>query len=213
MNKSIDITINAPYSTSGEITAQTKNIWLVCHGYGQLSEYFIKNFACLDAAHNYVIAPQALSKFYIGGFTGRVGASWMTKFNREVEIENYISLISTIYQNEIQDKDISNCKVILLGFSQGTATITRWALTAGFHFDALVLWAGSFPHDVDHQAAAKLLAQKDFRLTIGTQDEYFNEKRIKDHIHHLNSYGLQPEVTIFEGEHKIYDDVLLEMGF
>lgn len=213
MNKSIEVRVQTTYNTLGELTSQTKNIWVVCHGYGQLSEYFIKNFECLDRESNFIIAPQALSKFYIGGFTGRVGASWMTKFNREAEIENYVNLLSDIYRQEVAEKDISQCKIILFGFSQGTATITRWALQSGLHFDALVLWAGSFPHDVDHEMAAKKLDGKDFRFAIGTQDGFFNEKRIKEHIHHLNTWGLHPEVSIFDGEHKVYDHVLLEMGF
>ena len=28
--------------THGELTKQTKRIWIVAHGYGQLSKYFIK---------------------------------------------------------------------------------------------------------------------------------------------------------------------------
>lgn len=214
MNKSIDINITADYTTLGELNEQTKNIWLVCHGYGQLSEYFIKNFECLKREENFVIAPQAFAKFYIGGsFSGRVGGSWMTKHNREAAINNYLNLLSGVFQQETKDVDIHQYNVNLLGFSQGTATITRWALKTDFHFDSLILWAGGFPHDVDHQLAAKQLASKDFRMVIGTEDQFFTEKRINEHLQHLREHGLKPEVTIFEGEHKIYDEVLLDLKY
>ena len=37
-----------------------------------------------------IIAPQGLHKFYLEGTSGRVGASWMTKENREDDIKNYL---------------------------------------------------------------------------------------------------------------------------
>ena len=93
MEREINISLKTKYSTYGKFSDRTEKIWFVCHGYGQLAEYFIKNFEVLDAETNYVIAPQGLSKFYLKGFTGRVGASWMTKEDRLTDIENQWTLV------------------------------------------------------------------------------------------------------------------------
>jgi len=211
MKKDINIQINTSYHTLNELTEHTKNIWVVCHGYGQLAEYFIQKFACLPPQENFIIAPQALSKFYISGFSGRVGATWMTKRDRETEVGNYVNMISNIFARETQGADLGKYRVILFGFSQGTATITRFAMQSGIHFHHLILWAGSFPHDANFEEASGMLSDKKFDFLMGNQDEFYNQKRIDEHIAMLKEQNIYPQLTIFEGEHKVYDDVLLNL--
>ena len=54
----------ASYITLNKLTPKTKNIWIIFHGYGQLSKFFIRRFDILDQNENFIIAPQGLSKFY-----------------------------------------------------------------------------------------------------------------------------------------------------
>mgnify|MGYP005635791035 FL=1 len=54
-----------------------KSVLLVVHGYRQLAESFIKKFEPLLNEGVMVIAPEGLHRFYIEGYTGDVGASWM----------------------------------------------------------------------------------------------------------------------------------------
>ena len=82
MKHNIKVEKTATYYSSGNIKT-AKTIWFVLHGYGMLAEYFIKKFDSIVNNDNCVIAPEGLSKFYTKGFYGRVGASWMTKENRE----------------------------------------------------------------------------------------------------------------------------------
>jgi len=68
----------ARYEQLGEPSAATRQLWLVAHGYGQLAEYFIRHFKAVyaaDPAGTVVVAPEALSRFYLAGNGGRVGAS------------------------------------------------------------------------------------------------------------------------------------------
>jgi len=66
----IDVTLKATFYTQNKLSPSTKRIWLIFHGYGQLSEYFLRKFHTLDPETNFLIAPQGLSKFYLEGFTG-----------------------------------------------------------------------------------------------------------------------------------------------
>ena len=52
------------YTTLNTFTEKTTTIWMVCHGLGYLSTYFIDHFKGLSPDANYIIAPQAPSKYY-----------------------------------------------------------------------------------------------------------------------------------------------------
>ena len=120
----LNIQFKARYFTSGELNDNTRYIWLVFHGYGQLAKYFIRNFYDLNDDH-FVVAPEGLSRYYLADTSGRVGASWMTKEDRLTDIQNQISYISEIYKSV--ELEIENgTELIVLGFSQGTATALRW---------------------------------------------------------------------------------------
>ena len=53
------------YTTLNNIGPKTKNVWIVFHGIGYLSRYFINYFNTLNPNENYIIAPQAPSKYYL----------------------------------------------------------------------------------------------------------------------------------------------------
>src|SRR5688572_13234288 len=94
--------LSARYYKSGEINPSTKHIWLVLHGYGQLAQYFLKKFKSIMSTNTIVIAPEGLSKFYLetlqpeGRKSDRVGATWMTRENREMDIRNYIHYLNAV---------------------------------------------------------------------------------------------------------------------
>ena len=67
------------YMTLNTLTPKTKNVWLAFHGIGYLSKYFARYFDVLDPEENYIIVPQAPSKYYLGNDYKYVGASWLTK--------------------------------------------------------------------------------------------------------------------------------------
>ena len=45
--KKISVSKTARYFQAGSISNKTKNVWFVFHGYGMLSEFFIKKFESL----------------------------------------------------------------------------------------------------------------------------------------------------------------------
>ena len=200
--KTIQIPIDVPYHTLGNFSEKIKYVWIACHGYGQLSEYFIKHFECLDLNEHFVIAPQGLSRFYLREFTGRVGATWMTNYDRDLEIGNYLRVIETIYHTET--KGHAGFSTILMGFSQGAATIGRYASLTDAPFDALLLWGGRCPHDVEGRVAKRRIGDKPFAMYIGNRDKYLDEKQVSDQKAVLDEMGLSPEIHIFDGEHKMY---------
>lgn len=197
--------LKARYFTLGTLHSKTPAVWLVCHGYGQLASYFIRHFQPLTEAGHYVIAPEGLSRFYLQGFSGRVGASWMTKEDRQTDIDNYVQYLSDVYQAATNGTDIP---LHLLGFSQGVATISRWALLSGVPFQQLVLWAGVFPPDLPIELPTAVLTKRKVSVVYGTSDPFLEQARIEEQLLLLKSRGITPEVISFDGKHEISESVL-----
>jgi hypothetical protein len=104
-NHYVQVWRTARYYTHGTARASTQEVWLLAHGYGQLADNFLKKFSFLSPEKYWLIAPEALSRFYVDGLgmqNPRVGASWMTKESRETEIEDYIQYWKTIYAQTVE---------------------------------------------------------------------------------------------------------------
>lgn len=208
MQHYITIPYKARYFTHGTISNNTRNIWFICHGYGQLAEYFIKKFHVLNPEENFVIVPEGLHRFYLNGHSGRVGASWMTKEDRLTDIENYIHYLDNIYNATIKN---TKAKIILLGFSQGAATASRWAAMGNSKIDKLILWAGVFPPDLPFEICLSKINNLEPLLVMGNNDEFISEDELNEKTRWLNEQKINYQILKFKGKHDIYGNVLLEI--
>ncbi|MEJ1222096.1 alpha/beta hydrolase [Sediminicola sp. 1XM1-17] len=205
--KQVTYTISNTYSTLNELTEQTKRVWFVFHGLGQLSTYFIRYFNELPSKENYIIAPQAQSKYYLNSSYSRVGACWLTKNNTGEGIENALEYIDTVHRNE---KIPARCELIILGFSQGVSMATRWVASRKLECHHLVLYAGSLPKELIPADFAHLLGkQSKVTSILGDTDAYINEKRRHEEdakTEHL----FQGRATLvhFEGGHEIKKEII-----
>lgn len=214
--QSIEFKYTARYFKIGEITAQTKAVWFVLHGYGQLAQYFLRKFNSLTAHNICVIAPEGLSHYYLQDAetrsrTGntRVGASWMTRENRLTDIDNYCTYLDSVFQKELGEH--KNIPVTLLGFSQGAATVSRWALSDRIRFEQLILWAGILPPDLDFEKGKEIFQEKDVKVVYGKNDPYLNESRFGEMKMLSEKLGLQADERTFEGGHEIHEPTLLSL--
>lgn len=213
MERHLTVSRTARYQQLGELSASTKRVWFVCHGYGQLAAYFIRHFAFIAEAdpHTVIIAPEGLSRFYLNGTSGRVGASWMTRDDRIHEIHDHINFLNQLAQ-KVLDECLPNVQVTVLGFSQGTATVGRWLAQAFFRPAHLILWAGGFPEDMEHSAAQQLLQQLPLTVVVGNNDEYVSAERIAQQQALLQQFGGQPRLVTFEGKHELNRAVLQQLA-
>lgn len=208
MQKHIEVSLKASYRTLNELTPKTKRIWLVFHGYGMLTEFFIKKFEILNKEENFIIAPQGLSKFYLDGFDGRVGATWMTKEDRLTEIENQHRYVAAVLKKE--SIGYEHLDVILFGFSQGAATMCRFAVAEKIPFSKMVLWAGTIPHDMSAEDIGHWPKPLPLYGFVGTRDHFLPEERrlkVEQRIEEVTGTKLQ--MTIFEGKHEVIPELLL----
>ena len=208
-SKSITIAHEARYFQLGDINEETRNVWFVLHGYGQLGQYFLKKFEPLENPSTAVIAPQGLNKFYLQGFSGRVGSTWMTKEDRLLDIDNYITYLNSLYESL---NIPAGCKLNVLGFSQGSATACRWVYYNQFHINALILWAGVFPPDISIERQDSRLGQFKSYFAYGTKDPFLPTEGLEERLETLKKIDPSYEVVAFDGEHDIDSATLLKLS-
>ncbi len=177
----------------------------VLHGYGQLATYFIKKFAGLKESIA-VIAPEGMHRFYLNGSSGRVGASWMTKEDREDDIKDNMQWLNQLDASICEGKIFK--KKIVLGFSQGAATAARWHQNNINTFDELIMWASVFPPDLSIQKEVTFKLNTNYFL-LGAHDEYFDEAARVRTIQHYRSMNF--DVITYEGIHDICQQTLSKL--
>ena len=211
MQKYLSFEHKAAYHTLNEKTSTTKRVWIVFHGYGQLAEYFIKKFKVLNPKTNFIIAPQGLSKFYREGFTGRVGASWMTKEDRRTDIKNQQYYLRTVMENE-SITEHTCFELILFGFSQGAATMSRFAAYNNLPFSKLIIWAGNFAHELTQEDVQCWKHSYTIDLFMGKQDPLFDFANTNEQLQKIKKLTGKPcNVTWFDGKHEIVPTLLKDI--
>lgn len=203
--KKLSYTISNTYSTLNENTSNPKNVWLIFHGIGYLSRYFLKYFKHLDAEENYIIAPQAQSKYYLNGAYRHVGASWLTKENTEAEIENMLNYLDAVFEAENLN-EVENLNI--LGYSQGVSVATRFIASRKIQCKNLIMHSGKVPQEL-RKEDFNFLKNTRFSFIYGTQDEYLlkgiievEEKRLKE------LFPENLEILSFDGKHEVNTDLI-----
>ena len=176
------------YWISGDLE-KAKILLVVLHGYGQLAEFFIRKFK--DISDDFlVVAPEGMHRFYLNGTSGRVGASWMTKEDRESDITDNLNWLTQLFTELTKQKTFE--KTILLGFSQGGATAARWFYSQKVQFDQLILWASVFPPDLEKP---QINSNSNNYFVIGTEDEYYNAEARMSEMD-FKRYNLRGNITL-----------------
>ncbi|MBL7818006.1 MAG: hypothetical protein JNL70_23555 [Saprospiraceae bacterium] len=184
-----------------------KYLWFIAHGYGQLASRIIRKFEIFDTTEHLIVAPEALNRFYWKFGTHEVGASWMTRNDRLDEIEDYSQYLTQVFDH-YRGQVGEHVKVILFGFSQGCATQVRWLLRGPVRFDALILWGGLLPEDIDYQPYVDVFQGKKIYFVCGDADEFINQERIDWHLDFAQKQNILLEFVAFEGKHEVLSSVL-----
>jgi len=209
--KNVLIQKTARYFLIGKPSEKIKSALIVLHGYGQLAEDFIKYFEPIKSETTLIVAPEALNKFYIKGFSGKVGSTWMTKEDRENEIKDYVNYLDAVYDDVIRFGLLSKTKITVLGFSQGTVTACRWLSRGKSKVNRLILWGGGIPPDVDLEVANELFNSLQLTIVVGDKDEFILPEQIEKEELRLRKDNIKYSLLLFEGKHIIKKEILLKL--
>ena len=206
--KEITYSSKNSYATLNHLTPHTRNIWLVFHGMGYLSRYFLKYFKDLNAENNYIIAPQAPSKYYIQPKM-YVGANWLTRDNTTMGMESILNYLDALFENESIPEDKN---LIIFGYSQGVSIATRYVAKRQLQCQQLILHSGGIPKELNKHDFEFLNKNCKIKLIYGTEDEYLTAERVtleKEKAETLFDNAL--EILPFEGKHTVNVDYINEL--
>ena len=193
------------YSTLNTLTEDTKTVWFVCHGMGYLSRYFLKYFKGLNAEENYIIAPQAPSKYYIQPKM-HVGANWLTRDETKVGMQNILNYFDGIFEAEAIPKDKN---LIILGYSQGVSVAMRYMVFRKLQCSQLILHSGGIPKEIISTDFEYLNSSTSVKLIYGTSDEYLDAERIKSESDRaIELFGSEVQFLPFDGTHVVNVDLI-----
>lgn len=203
----LPVTRTARYWTlgGGGAGGAPSEMWFVLHGYKQLARRFIRRFETIANPARTIVAPEALSRFYVSQEPGRhgprsvVGATWMTREDRAHEIADYVGYLDALAAALEADAH----RVTVLGFSQGVATATRWVVQGAVRPARLVVWGEVTPPDLDLERAAGALAGVEVVMVRGDEDRAFAPRLVAEEAARLASAGVAYEVVTYRGGHEI----------
>nr|WP_297787862.1 esterase [uncultured Allomuricauda sp.] len=208
--KTVSYTTENTYLTQNELTSKTKNVWLVFHGIGYLSRYFVKYFNGLNSEENYIIVPQAPSKYYLKNEYKYVGASWLTKENTATEVKNVLNYIDAVLDAENLPENIN---LMVFGFSQGVSVATRWLANKKANCKLVAFYAGGIPNELTAKDF-DFLTQSSTKIKIiyGDQDEFLTPERLKDEKVKIdNLFKGKAETITFKGGHEVKPEIILSL--
>ena len=198
----IKVTRTARYFTLGDNTLPLQTVVYVLHGYGMSAKEFIAQFECLVKPGVMIVAPEGLSRFYRKGFSGDVIASWMTKEDRLAEIEDYVGYLDSLHRLVVSGKDVIT---IVLGFSQGVATASRWLYKGAVQISDFIVWCGEFAVESD-KVPLKLPV---IRHVFAHHDTFITPEQVEKQSLRLRSLGGEVYNYGFDGGHIIDNPTLL----
>lgn len=191
------------------------DLWIVCHGYGQLARTFAESFRAIAAPSRMIVAPEGLSRFYLDPSPPgarepppRVGASWMTREDREREIADHVAYLDALHDSLRTRVAQDGATLTALGFSQGVATVGRWLALGRTCADRMILWSGSFPPDVDLAAVAPRLAHTEVVMVAGSRDAITPLAGAESQIRRFQEAGIRARLVVFDGGHRLDDATL-----
>ena len=206
---------SARYAIMGSLEAELTEVWIVCHGHGQLARRFLSRFLPLERADRLFVAPEALSRYYLSPPIGGphpantpVGGSWMTSEDRECEIQDYVSYLDLLHDEIFSIVDRAKVRLWVFGFSQGVATVARWVARGHVDPDRVVLYAGVLPPELDAESAARLTRRSPMTIALGTNDDFASPELVAAQEARLRDLRV-PHTTIrFDGGHEVIPEVL-----
>jgi predicted esterase len=164
-----------------------------------------------------IVAPEALSRYYLDGLRGgshvssAVGATWMTREDRDSEIADQVSYLDTLHDAVAAAVPRDAMQLTAFGFSQGVATVCRWLARGRTRAHRLVCWGGAIPDDVGLDAGSPL-RHAALWLVAGSRDMYATADRVAQQETVLRTAGMPFTRLSFDGGHRLDDTTMRRLA-
>jgi predicted esterase len=213
----LPVSRTARYFTHGRERGEVAELWIVLHGYAQLAERFLLPFAVLDNGTTAIVAPEALSRFYLetgldGRHGERIGATWLTREDREADLADHLRYLDQLHRHLMDEFGTWRPRLSVLGFSQGSVMAARWMAQGTVHPERLVLWGTPLPRDVTPEQLAAHLGSTSVHFVAGERDPLVPPGSVEASAEALALLGIATQVRRFDGGHAIDRAALLAVA-
>jgi predicted esterase len=199
------------YTLGGD--GELSQLWVVCHGFGQLARDFIRPFEAIASPARLIVAPEALNRYYVDarpvrhGPDAHVGATWMTREDREHDIDDYVAYLDAVRTHVLEGRDDAALPAVFaLGFSQGAAAAARWAVRGAQPVQHLIVWGAGLPPEL--RLAPALFRDARLSIVLGERDGAVGDalrSRLRDQ---LANAGVSARFLAFPGGHHLHGETL-----
>jgi predicted esterase len=161
-----------------------------------------------------IVAPEGLSRFYLHDSEGShgkkvpIGATWMTREDRENEITDYVEFLDAVLDEVSEESGGEIARLTVLGFSQGAHTVCRWLAAGEATVERLILWGAYLPDDFDPERGPDRLRSAELILVRGLLDHYISEEAHASQEERLEGLGIPFKTITHAGGHEL-DSALL----
>lgn len=192
-------------------------LWIVLHGHSQLARSLLHDVAPLDTGRRLIVAPEALSRFYLetsnqGRHSHKVGATWMTREDREAEIADYVAYLDRLIGHVEERLGGLPTDARVLGFSQGGATAARWEARGLRAVPGLVLWGSLLPEDVLVNLEVPRWQSRTVTLVRGKDDALVSADLQATQLAELQRLGIRAQARSFAGGHRLDAELLTALA-
>lgn len=195
-----------PYEVLNTWGPKTKRVWVVFHGIGFLSRYFLRYFAHLDPEENYIIGPQAPSLYYLDQTYRHVGASWLTREHTARNMENLLNYLEELFRRESLEKAP---QLVFMGYSQGVSILCRWVAFRKISCDRIILYAGRVPAELGPEDFRHLPQDTAVEVMEGDTDPFLPAKDLKEREIRLTElFGDRLDLRQYKGGHELDQELL-----
>lgn len=134
----------------------------------------------------------------------------MTREDRLNEIEDYIRYLDLLCAEVLRGLDRERVRLVALGFSQGAATIARWAARTVYAPDPVVLWGSLLPPEL--HPAPRMFGDATVILAVGSADATVPSERAAREQTRLRAAGVSSELVEYDGGHRIRREALQRLA-
>jgi predicted esterase len=177
------------------------------HGYGENAERHLDELRRIPGAARWALcAVQALHPFY--NKAGEVIASWMTRQDRELAIDDNIAYVAAVVA-EVTARLAPAPRLVYLGFSQGAAMAYRAAAASGHPCHGVVVLGGDVPPELERRDLAGF---PPVLLGRGRSEEWYDAAKMEHDVELLRGKGVDVRPFIFHGGHEWTDEFRAAAG-
>jgi len=209
----IEVPRTARYHVLAREGTACREVWFLLHGYGQLAAPFLASLGALARPARLLVAPEALSRFYLKRGTGEVGASWMTREERAEEIQDTLRYLDLVWERVLAEHALPrDAGLRAFGFSQGAAAAARWSVLGRAPVQHVTLWACPLPPDLDLGPHAERARRLRWTFVLGDADATIDRVAWDSGVARLRAAGIEPECLRFPGGHELDPATLAHVG-